>query len=69
MSFPLVKRPKRAKQMHFLAVKKSRKYSCFVIYSYLKDSAFTAVKRNKVCKRGNIFVNRRDTKGVPFGQN
>ena len=44
--------------MHFLAVNKSRKHSCFEIYSYLKDSAFTAVKRNKVCKRGNIFVNR-----------
>ena len=50
-------------QMHFLAVNKSRKHSCFEIYSYLKDSAFTAVKRNEVCKRGTIFVNRRYTKG------
>ena len=28
-----------------MAVKKLRKGSGFVIYSYLKDSAFTAVKR------------------------
>ena len=34
------------KQMHFMAVKKSRKRSGFVIYSYFKDSAFTAVKRD-----------------------
>ena len=27
-----------------MAVKKSRKFSSFVIYSYLKVSAFTAVK-------------------------
>ena len=32
--------------MHFMAVKKSRKRSCFEIYSYLKDSALIAVKRN-----------------------
>ena len=32
--------------MHFMAVKKSRKRSGFVLYSYLKDSAFTAVKRD-----------------------
>ena len=32
-------------QMHFLAVKKSRERSGFVIYSYLKGNAFTAVKR------------------------
>ena len=31
--------------MHFMAVKKSRRRSGFVICSYLKDSAFTAVKR------------------------
>ena len=37
---------KSHKQMHFMAVKKSRKRSGFVIYSYLKDSAFTAVKRD-----------------------
>ena len=32
--------------MHFMGEKKLRKSSGFVIYSYLKDSAFTAVKRN-----------------------
>ena len=32
--------------MHFMGEKKLRKTSGFVIYSYLKDSAFTAVKRN-----------------------
>ena len=32
--------------MHFMAVKKSRRRSGFVIYSYLKDSAFTPVKRD-----------------------
>ena len=57
------KKAQKGLQMHFLAVKKSRKHSCFVIDSHLKDSAFTAVKRNKVCKRGTIFVNRRYKKG------
>ena len=32
--------------MHFIGVKKLRKSSGFVIYSYLKDSPFTAVKRD-----------------------
>ena len=32
--------------MHFIGVKKLRKSSGFVIYSYLKDSAFIAVKRD-----------------------
>ena len=57
------KKAQKGLQMHFLAVKKSRKHSCFEIYSYLKDSTFTAVKQNKVCKRGTIFVNRRYKKG------
>ena len=30
--------------MHFVAMKKSRKRSGFVIYSYFKYSSFTAVK-------------------------
>ena len=29
-----------------MAVKKSRKFSSYVIYSYLKEIVFTAVKRN-----------------------
>ena len=32
--------------MHFMAVKKSRKRSGFVICSYLQNTAFTAVERN-----------------------
>ena len=32
--------------MHLMAVKKSRKRSGFVIYSYFKDSEFAAVKRD-----------------------
>ena len=32
--------------MNFMAVKESGKRSRFVIYLYLKDSAFTAVKRD-----------------------
>ena len=36
-----------------------------MIDSYLKDSAFTAVKRGaKLCERGNI-CHRRNTKVVP----
>ena len=31
--------------MHSVVVNKSRKRSGFVIYSYFKDNAFTAVKR------------------------
>ena len=33
--------------MRFIAVKKSRKRSGFVIYSYFKDTAFTAVKKDE----------------------
>ena len=33
--------------MRFIAVKKSRKLSGFVIYSYFKDTAFTAVKEDE----------------------
>lgn len=43
MSFGSVKALKGLKKMHFMALKKSRKHS-FRIYSYFKDSAFTAVK-------------------------
>ena len=44
LSFRSVKSPK-GQQMHFMAVKKKRKGSGFVIYSYFKDRAFTAIKR------------------------
>jgi len=40
------KRAQNSYQMHFMAVKNSRKHSGIVTYSYLKDSAFTAVKRD-----------------------
>ena len=33
----------KGQQMYFMAMKKSRKPSGFVTYSYLKNSAFTAV--------------------------
>jgi len=44
--------------MNFMAVKESGKRSGFVIYSYLKDSAFTAVKRNAkgVFERGVLSI-------------
>ena len=34
----------KGQKMHFVAMKKSRKQSGFVIYSYFKYSSFTAVK-------------------------
>ena len=37
------KKAHKGQQMYFMAVKKSRKRSGFVIYSYLKNNAFTAV--------------------------
>ena len=46
---PSVKKsPKKGnrKQMHFMAVKKSRKRSGFVVHSYFKHNEFTAVKRD-----------------------
>ena len=43
--FPAVKKPERANRRNFfMAVKRSRKFPGVVIYSYFKDSAFTAVK-------------------------
>ena len=33
--------------MHFVAMKKSKKRSGFVIYSYFKYSAFSAVKKTE----------------------
>ena len=57
-------------QMHFISRKKLRKSPGFVIYSYLKDSALTAVKRDEKFLtryvKGVPFVNRRYTKRVPF---
>ena len=40
------KKAQKDQQMHFMAVKGSRKRSGFVIYSHLKDSAFTKVKKD-----------------------
>ena len=54
-------------QMRLMAVKKSRKRSGFVIYSYCKNSAFIAVERDKSRYVKRIpFVKIRYTKGVPF---
>ena len=56
--------------MYFIALKKLRKSPGFVIDSYLKDSVFTAVKRDEKFLtryvKGVPFVNRRYTKGVSF---
>ena len=55
--------------MHFVAMRKSRKHSGFVIYSSCKYSAFTAVKNEKVLTRyvkGVSFVNRRHMKGAEY---
>ena len=43
------KKVQKGKKRHFMAEKKSRKRSGFVIHSYFKDSTFSAVKR--VAKR------------------
>ena len=42
-----------------MAVKKSKKITGFVIYLYLKDSAFTVVKRDATFQTSYV-------KGVPF---
>ena len=64
------------KQMHFMAVKKSRKRSGFVISSYFEDSAFTVVKRDAklqpryvkgvICISSANVANRTYRKGVSF---
>ena len=46
LSFRSVKRLKKGHQMRLMAVKKSRKRSAFVIYSYCKNSVFTAAERD-----------------------
>ena len=53
-----------------MADNNSAKCSDIVVYSYIKDREFTAVKRMKSSKLGNEkgvpFLNRRYTTGVPF---
>ena len=52
-----------------MAVRKSRKCSGSIIYSYFIDSTFTAVKRNAELTKfvkGVLFINIRYTKGLPF---
>ena len=44
--FPYIKWPNRPAEEFIYTVKKSIKCSGFVISSYLKDSAFTAIERN-----------------------
>ena len=52
-----------------MVVKKSTKDSGLVIYSQLKNGAFTAVKRNAAFYtkdvKGVPFVNKRYTRGIP----
>ena len=61
---------KKGQQMHLMAEKMLRKRSDFAIYSYLKDSEFTAVKRDAkvhtLCAKRYPFANRRYSKGVPL---
>ena len=53
-----------------MAVIKSKKLSGFVIYLYVKDSAFTAVKKGvQTTGKGVPLVNRRYMIGVPFLSN
>ena len=47
--------------MNFMAVKKLRKHSGFIIF---KESVFTPVKTGYV--KGESFVNRRYTEGIPL---
>ena len=42
--------------MLFMSVKKSRKRSGFVIYSYFKDSAYTTIKRAALPKKEILLV-------------
>ena len=65
------KKAQKGEQVHFKAVKKLRKRSGFVIYSwYVKDNAFTVVERDAKfctwCVKGVSFINRRYTKGGKF---
>ena len=65
------KKAQKGQQVHFKAVKKLRKRSGFVIYSwYVKDNAFTVVERDAKfytwCVKGVSFINRRYTKGGTF---
>ena len=50
--------------MNFMAVKESGKRSVFVIYSYLKDSSFTAVKRDT---KGEFERGASSIEGIPNG--
>ena len=65
------KKAQKGEQVHFKAVKKLRKRSGFVIYSwYFKESAFTVVERDAKfytwCVKGVSFINRRYTKVGTF---
>ena len=64
------KKAQRDNRGHFMAMKSWENVLDFVIYSYLKDSAFTTVKRDTKFKtryvKGVPFVYRRYTKGVTF---
>ena len=52
------KKAERVYKMHFMALRKSRKRSGFVIYSHLKDNALIAVKKDETrYAKGAPFVN------------
>ena len=46
------KKTQKGSWIHFMSVKKLRNHSGFVIYSYFKDSAFTAVLKCLSSKLG-----------------
>ena len=68
----ICKKAQKGQQMHLMAVKETRKCPGFVIYSYLKDCAYTAVKRDARvkfltgCVKEIPSFNRRCTKRIPF---
>ena len=74
LSFQFEKKAQKGQEMHLTAVKETQQENIwvFVIYSYLKDCAFTAVKRDAREKfltgyvKGIPSFNRRCTKEVPF---
>ena len=63
---PLKKGPKGLTD-EFYGFKKSRKRSIFVIDSYLKDSAFKAVKRDVNCMRKGYLFREKLYKRVRVG--
>ena len=58
LSFQFEKKAQKGQEMHLAAVKETRQENIwvFVIYSYLKDRAFTAVKRDAREKGYHLLI-------------